>query len=122
MSLLMSLQILDHAKTTFNPGEVVVKEATPGGIVYVLISGSVTVSLKGKEIAKISKPGQLFGEIASIKGCNHGATVTASSESEFFVIDNFITYLKQNPEDSIKVLKILCDRITDMNQNCTDNE
>lgn len=121
MSLLMSLQILDHPTSKFNTDDVIVQEATPGGKVFVLKSGSVKVSLQGNKITDISKPGQLFGEIACIKGCNYGATVTATSDSEFFIIDNFITYLKQNPEDSITVLQVLCDRITDMNKYFMEN-
>ena len=119
MSLLMSLQILDHPTTQFSEGDTVVKEATPGGKVFILIEGSVEVSLRGNIIASTSKPGEIFGEIASIKGCNYGATVTAKSDCSFFVIDNFISYLKQHPDDSIKVLKNLCNRITDMNENMT---
>lgn len=120
MSLLMSLQILDHPTTDFKTGETIVKEATPGGKVFVLKEGEVEVTLKENSIATISKPGEIFGEIASIKGCNYGATVTAKSDCTFFVIDNFISYLKQYPDDSIKVLKNLCDRITNMNENLTN--
>lgn len=117
MSLLMSLQILEHPTTEFKNGDIIVKEATPGGKVFVLIEGSVKVTLNGNDLTQANAPGELFGEIASIKGCNYGATVTATSDSKFFVIDNFISYLKQHPEDSIKVLQNLCDRITNMNQN-----
>ena len=121
MSLLMSLQILDHPTTKFSSGDVIVEEATPGGKVFVLKQGSVKVTLQGKEITETSTPGQFFGEIASLKGRNYGATVTATSDCEFFIIDNFISYLKQNPEDSITILRTLCDRITDMNQNFTNS-
>ena len=121
MSLLMSLKILDHPETEYKEGEVITKEATPGGKVFVLIEGSVKVTLKGNCLTEIDTPGELFGEIASIKGCNYGATVTTTSDSKFFVIDNFISYLKQHPDDSIKVLKNLCDRITSMNKNVADS-
>jgi len=120
MSLLMSLQILDHPTTEFNNGDTIVKEATPGGKVFVLIEGSVKVTLNDNLLTEVNSPGELFGEIASIKGCNYGATVTATSDCKFFVIDNFISYLKQHPDDSIKVLRNLCDRVTSMNQNATE--
>ena len=119
MSLLMSLQILDHPTSEYSAGENIVRESTPGGKVFVLKEGSVKISLKGNEIAEASKPGDVFGEIASIKGCNYGATVTATSDCEFFIIDNFISYLKQNPEDSISILQMLCDRLTSMNESLT---
>ena len=61
--------------------------------------------------------GDIFGEIASVRGCNYGATVTAAEDSQFYVIRDFITFLKQNPNDSIYVMKMLCDRIVKMNEN-----
>ena len=122
MSLLMSLQVADHPTTEFKTGEVIVKEASPGAKVFVLKSGSVKISINGKDLAETDKPGDIFGEIATIKGCNYGATVTATSDSEFFVIDNFITYLKQNPDDSISILKMFCERILSMNKNVSDTE
>ena len=36
MSLIMSLQINEHPVTEFNKGDVIVKEATPGGKVFIL--------------------------------------------------------------------------------------
>jgi len=112
----MSLQVLDQPRKTFSSGEAVIKESTPGGTVYVLIKGEVKVTLQDKEVATISSKGQIFGEIASIRSCNYGATVTALSDCEFFVIPNIITYLKQNPEDAISMMKILCERIANMNE------
>ena len=122
MSLFVSLQVLNHQTKTFNAGEVLIEEGKPGAKVYVLIKGEVCISLHGKELARTSTPGDMLGEIASIRGCNNGATVTATRESEFFVIDDFISYLKQNPDDSISVMKILCDRIANMNQKASDDE
>ena len=121
MSLFMSLQILDQARKTFCAGETIIKEATPGGTVFVLIKGEVKVSLHDKQIALVSSKGQIFGEIASIRGCNYGATVTATADCEFFIIDNIITHLKQNPEDSVSMMKILWERIANMNEAFTED-
>ena len=90
MSLFVSLQVLNEERKSFSYGETVIKEATPGGIVFVLIKGKVQVSLHDKEIASVDTQGQIFGEIASIRGCNYGATVTALADCEFYVIDNMI--------------------------------
>jgi CRP-like cAMP-binding protein len=117
MSLLMSLQVLDHPKTTFKKGETIIREATPASKVFVLVKGAAEVNIQGQKIAQVDKAGELLGEIANIRGCNYGATVTTLCDSEFFVIDNFITYLKQNPDDSITVMKLLCERISQLNNN-----
>jgi CRP-like cAMP-binding protein len=117
MSLVMSLKILNHPLSEFKKGEVVVKESSPGGKVYVLASGSVAVTLAGQLITSCSEKGETFGEIASIRGCNYGATVTATEDSKFYVINDFLTYLRQNPDDSIDIMKMLCERIVKMNLN-----
>ena len=117
MSLLTSLKVADHPKTSFKVGETLTVENTPGGKVFIMIKGVVEVSLNKQVIATIANPGEIFGEIETICGCNYGATVTVVDDSEFFIIDNFLTYLKQNPDDSIVVMKGLCERIIMMNDN-----
>ena len=103
MSLLTSLQVMEHPKSTFKIGDTITEENKPGGKVFIMLKGAVEVSLNGQVIATQVSPGEIFGEIATICGCNYSATVTVVEESEFFVIDNFLTYLKQNPDDSITV-------------------
>ncbi len=115
MSLIMSLKLNDHPVTTYPGGVSIIKEATPGGKVFILKQGEVSVTINDKKITTISKPGEVFGEIASIKGCKYGATITTNSECSFYVIDNLLTYLKKNPDDAIYLLQNLCDRIIAMN-------
>ncbi len=122
MSLIMSLKLNDHPATTYPGGVSIIKEATPGGKVFILKQGEVTVSINDKKITTISKPGEIFGEIASIKGCKYGATVTTNMESSFYIIDNLTTYLKRNPDDAIYLLQNLCDRIISMNENFKSSE
>ena len=117
MSLIMSLKILDHPVTELKKGDAIIKEATPGGKVYVLDSGKVEISIGGKVIAESDNSGDIFGEIATMVGCNYSATVTCSEDSKFYVIDDFITFLKQNPDDSIKVIKMLCERVVRINES-----
>ena len=121
MSLFMSLQVLNHKKKSFVKDDIIITEGKPGAKVYVLIKGEVSISIEGQELARTCTPGDLFGEIASIRGCNNGATVSSTQDSEFFVIDNFISYLKQNPDDSIHVMRVLCDRISNMNKKASDS-
>ena len=117
MALLTSLKDLDHPTQIFKIGQKITEEGSPGKKVYILKKGIVAVSINKKVIATALDPGSIFGEIASVCGCNHSATVTAVEESEFFVIDDFITYLHQHPEDSLSVIKSLCERIVLLNDN-----
>ena len=117
MSLLTSLQVHDAQRVKLSIGEKVTDEGAPGCKVYVMIKGIVEVSISKQVIATILEPGAIFGEIASVCSCNHSATVTAVEESEFFVIDDFIGFLRKNPEESLTVIKSLCERIVLMNDN-----
>ncbi|MCH2204970.1 MAG: cyclic nucleotide-binding domain-containing protein [Lentisphaerales bacterium] len=117
MSLLTSLQVHDVPRVKLRVGDKVTEEGAPGCKVYVMIKGIVEVSISKQVIATVLEPGAIFGEIAAMCGCNHSATVVALEESEFFVIDDFRGFLKRNPEESLTVIKSLCERIVLMNDN-----
>ena len=117
MSLLTSLQVHDVPRIKLNIGEKVTEEGSPGCKVYVMIKGIVEVSINKQVIATVLEPGAIFGEIAAMCGCNHSATVVAVEKNEFFVMDDFRGFLKQNPEESLMVIKSLCERIVLMNDN-----
>ncbi|MCM8530724.1 MAG: Crp/Fnr family transcriptional regulator [Lentisphaeraceae bacterium] len=117
MSLLTSLRVLDHPVSKFKIGDMITEESCQGGKVFILIKGIVEVSINRKTIATVIDPGAIFGEIASVCGCNHSATVTVVEDSEFYIIDNFISHLKKYPDDSMAVIRSLCERIVMLNDN-----
>jgi CRP/FNR family transcriptional regulator, cyclic AMP receptor protein len=63
----------------FSEGETVVREGSGGAAFFLIDSGEATVSVGGKERAKL-KPGDYFGEIALIDEGARSATITASSD------------------------------------------
>ena len=117
MSLITSLKVHDIPKVKYKTGDKLTEEGAPGCIVYVLSKGMVEVSVEGTVLATVTESGSIFGEIALMCGCNHSATVTVVEESEFFVLHDFIGFLRKNPEDSLLVIKSLCERIVMMNDN-----
>ncbi|MEM9016075.1 MAG: Crp/Fnr family transcriptional regulator [Verrucomicrobiota bacterium] len=72
----------------FRVGEKILAEGTESEVLVVLKTGSVSVSREGIEVSSISEPGSVFGEISILIGGAHMATVTATEESEFYVIEN----------------------------------
>lgn len=62
------------------PGEVLFKDGDPGQIMYVVLSGRLTV-LKGKRVISHILCGQVFGEMAIIESKNRSATVKADTET-----------------------------------------
>jgi phosphoenolpyruvate synthase/pyruvate phosphate dikinase len=64
---------------TFSAGETIIKEGVGAAAFFVIESGEVTVSIRGKQIQTLRR-GDYFGEIALIDEGARSATVTASTE------------------------------------------
>jgi pyruvate,water dikinase len=64
---------------TFSAGERIIKEGVGAAAFFVIESGEVTVSIRGKQIRTLRR-GDYFGEIALIDEGARSATVTASTE------------------------------------------
>src|SRR6187399_66685 len=79
------------------PGDLLVETGEAGGELYVLVSGSLSVERDGVEIAKISEPGALIGEMSVLLGVDHSATVRALSAVEVRVIEDAIHFLEATP-------------------------
>jgi CRP/FNR family cyclic AMP-dependent transcriptional regulator len=62
---------------TFETGEVVLAEGTKTGRLLFLIQGAVEVSKDGWHIARVDKPGAVFGEMAALRDQPHSADVVA---------------------------------------------
>ena len=61
-------------------GEVLVREGDPGGDLYVLESGKLTVERDGVTIAAITEAGALVGEMSVLTGRKNSATVKADGK------------------------------------------
>jgi CRP/FNR family cyclic AMP-dependent transcriptional regulator len=66
-------------------GRTLVEEGQFGRHLYVLVSGTATVTRKGKKVADIG-PGDFFGELAFLDGAPRSATVTATTGLTLIVL------------------------------------
>ncbi len=86
------------------PGTAILREGDPGRGLYVLLSGEVDVtkSTDGQEAVLLAnlKAGEVFGEIALLRGGPATATVTAARQSTILFLDKvyFQRLLKAVPE------------------------
>lgn len=115
--LLMTLEINECESVEIKDQQMVLEEGCPGTKVYVLKEGNVSVWQENNKIIDLSEPGLIFGEISVLLGRNHTATVKSMGTSQFYVIDDFLTFLKQNPTESIEILKLMCERVVTANKN-----
>jgi CRP-like cAMP-binding protein len=116
----MNLDLLKKLKTpsvTVNEGAVVLKKGDKGSKVHVLIDGEVVVTAGGHEVARVATPGSVFGEISALLATQNVADVTTTTESSFYVIDDFMGYLKDNSDASVSVAQMLAVRLVNMNNH-----
>lgn len=96
-------------------GETVLAAGSNTGRLLVLRSGSVEVVKDGAQIAKVSTPGALFGELAVLLDQDHTADVRALEETDFYVA-NAATLLAHDAEILLYVAVILAQRLHGANQ------
>ena len=53
---------------TVESGTVIFEEGTPGGGMIILLSGRLSVSVRGQQVAEISEPGAYVGETSVLTG------------------------------------------------------
>ncbi len=110
VSLVARNKTLERREELFHKGD-------QGGEVYVIVSGklkALTTSAEGDDVVfSILGPGEVFGEVALLGGTPRTATVTAIEDCHLLVIDhrNFMSFLKTNPEVSVKLLSVLAIRL-----------
>lgn len=73
------------AAATFEAGETVLAAGSTTGQLFILRQGVVEVVRGGVQIAVVSEPGAVFGELAVILDKPHTADVRAIERSEFHV-------------------------------------
>ena len=99
----------------FQPGDVLLSEGSPGGALYILVDGTVSVTKTGAEVARIAEPGAVFGEMSALLETPISATVTAQTESRMRVADDPLAFLRSHPEMALHAARLLAGRL----QNAT---
>ena len=96
-------------------GETVLTSGSKTGRLLVLRSGSVEVVKDGAQIAKVSTPGAVFGELAVLLDQAHAADVRTLEESDFYVA-NAATLLAHDSAVLLYVAVILAQRLDGADQ------
>ena len=79
-------------------GDHVVTEGGSSGELWILVSGSLTVSKAGEVVNTITRPGALVGEISVLLDATHGATVVAAEPARLRVARDGQAFLGEDPE------------------------
>ena len=91
--------------------EVLIEAGEAGGEMYVLETGRLSVIRDGIEIAVISEPGALVGEMSVLLGVDHSATVKALAPTKVRVIEQAIAFMERTPIVALHVATLVCERL-----------
>jgi CRP/FNR family transcriptional regulator, cyclic AMP receptor protein len=103
---------------TYQPGEIILAEGSKTGRLWILKKGAVAVARQGIEIAKVTEPGAVFGDISALLDTPHTADVSALEISVFHVVDAATSL--QDPAMLVHVARILAQRLNVANQTLVD--
>src|SRR3981081_3052812 len=107
-------------------GATIFAKGDPGTGLMGVLSGMVKVSVasaEGKDIVlNIFHEGEIFGEIALLDGRPRTADATAMSDCELIVIKrrDFVPFLSDHPDVTIKFIEILCARLRRTSEQVQD--
>lgn len=100
---------------TYQAGETVLSAASTTGRLLILKEGAVAVVKEGVEIARVTEPGAVFGELSVLLDQPHTADVRALEASQFHIADA-ATILRVDPIALLYVATVLAQRLDSANQ------
>ena len=110
----------DLPVATLSAGTALIDEGAAPSLMYVLVSGSVTVERDGVAFARIDSPGAVFGEMSVVLGRPATATVRAATDVEVHVIDDPEGFLVERPGAALSVLRTTAARLDGLTQYLVD--
>lgn len=116
----MNLEIMKKLgleEVTIDAGIALLKQDERASKVYIMVTGKVRVTAKDHEIAVIDDIGTILGEISALLGTDNVATVTTMEPSTFHIVDDFLEFIKENPEVGISVAQLLAVRLINTNNH-----
>jgi CRP-like cAMP-binding protein len=99
----------------YEPGETVLEAGSTTGQLFILRNGVVEVVRDGLQIATVSEPGAVFGELSVILDKPHTADVRALKRSEFHVAQAS-SLLTENVAALLYVSAVLARRLDSANE------
>jgi CRP-like cAMP-binding protein len=106
---------VDFHERIFQDGEVIIEEGTSGKEIYQLVESEkgLKVSIKGKEVARMTQPGEYFGEMSSLLNQTRTATVTSLGRSvvQVFPGEDLESTLLHYPRLSKQIIDTLASRL-----------
>lgn len=104
-------------RVTYSPGQILFSQGDEGDAAYVILSGTADILVDSEagqiKVAEL-EPNSIVGEIAILCDVSRTATVRAAGQLEALRIrkDDFLRLLKEFPEMTIEIVRVLADRLS----------
>lgn len=98
-------------KVDVEAGTELLREGTTSGRLYVLADGVLEVMRGDTQVALVSDPGAVFGEMSVLLDAPHTATVRAFMPSTVYAFDDAAAFLKSDPQIAFFVARLLAQRL-----------
>jgi CRP/FNR family cyclic AMP-dependent transcriptional regulator len=106
------LEICDPSKKREVPaGEVLLSEGNTSGHLYILVEGRIEVLRGSTQVAVVSEPGSVFGEMSVLLNTPHTATVRALSPVTVYAYANAAGFLRSDPQIAFIIARLLAQRL-----------
>lgn len=98
--------------STFEPGQIIVTQGTPGQAFYLILSGRVEILRDGASLGGFG-PGDFFGEMSLLDAAPRSATIRALEPTSCMMLSSwdFRSVLEKHPSIAIKLLEIFSRRL-----------
>ncbi len=104
-------------RVSYNPGQTLFHQGDEGDAAYVILSGTADILIESDagqiKVAEL-EPNSIVGEIAILCDISRTATVKVNQRLEALRIrkDHFLRMLRENPEMTIEIVRVLADRLS----------
>lgn len=116
--------LLDFNQHVYQEGEMIIEEGTSGNDIFMLLESEegLLVTRKGKEVGRITQPGEYFGEMSSLLGEKRTATVRSLGTSlvQRFPGEDLETTLMAYPRLAKQIIDTLASRLLAANRRIVE--
>jgi len=113
-------KLADRPLRVFEEGDVVMSSGSRTGRLLFLKHGAVDIVVDDVEVARISDPGAVFGDVSLLLDQPHRADVRAVQPSSFHVVEDGEAFLEAEPGVLLYIAAVLACRLDTVNHLLTE--